>query len=363
MFFDLAIYFIPTLLIMVVCHILFHKKYTMIEFLVQAGLSFLIILAIIVVSNLTQLTDHKVVHGVVENKRDIVKECRRYWATYEDSWCEHHHTRVESTEICRNTDGKRSCTTEYTTYYLPVFEWERKFFVYTTIGEYNIKREDRQGKIFPQRYNIVQNGDPVSGYTPYPNYVGAASKSLFKYEDDKYVDLKVERSGVYDYYQIDQVYLDGVSHPSPKDLNKKMQMINSKFKSGANVTLFVTDKPEDFANSLQVKWKGFKINDVVVVLGVDKTTQNYQYAKVFSWSESSMVEVELSDYLMNSDFKNIETDMDNIVSIVDNNFKEADPNKFRYLKAQIELPMVSIIFLIIFQLIVTPIVTYYLAKD
>ena len=142
-----------------------------------------------------------------------------------------------------------------------------------------------------------------------------------------------------------------------------MQIINSKFKSGANVTLFITDKPEDFANYLQVKWKGFKINDVVVVLGVDKTTKKYQYVNVFSWSESSMVEVELRDYLLNSDFNKIETDMDNIVDIVDSNFKEADPNKFTYLKSQIELPMFSIVILIMFQLIITPIVTYHLAKD
>lgn len=363
MFLNLAIYFIPTLLIMVVCHILFHKEYTLKEFLAQAGASFLIILTIIAFTNFAQLTDYKVVHGVVESKNDIVKQCRRYWATYQDSWCEHHDTRVETSESCSTTNGKRSCITTHTTYYLPTFDWERKFFVYTTIGEYKIEREDLQGTVFPQRYNIVQNGDPVSGYVSYPNYVGAASTSLFKYKDDKYAELKVKRNKIYDYYQIDQVYLDGVYHPSVKNLNKKMQIINSKFKSGANVTLFITDKPEDFANSLQVKWKGFKINDVVVVLGVDKTTQKYQYVNVFSWSESSMVEVELRDYFLNSDFNKIETDMDNIVDIVDSNFKEADPNKFKYLKSQIELPMVSIVILIMFQLIVTPIVTYHLAKD
>ena len=88
--------------------------------------------------------------------------------------------------------------------------------MYTTIGEYKIEREDLQGTVFPQRYNIVQNGDPVSGYVSYPNYVGAASTSLFKYKDDKYAELKVKRNKIYDYYQIDQVYLDGVYHPSAK---------------------------------------------------------------------------------------------------------------------------------------------------
>ena len=58
MFLNLTIYFIPTLLIMVVCHILFHKEYTLKEFLAQAGASFLIILTIIAFTNFAQLTDY-----------------------------------------------------------------------------------------------------------------------------------------------------------------------------------------------------------------------------------------------------------------------------------------------------------------
>lgn len=375
--FDFLLYGIPSLFIMLAFHFFLRQKYTYKELAMQAVVTLIIIGSVIMIDSFAQTTDYKFINGVVVSKEDIKRNCRSTWAESKDSWCDHHDSRTSSrlkTRTVSVSDGKGGTTsrvetyTEYYTEYRPIFPWERKFFVKSTIGTYRIDREDRQGVVFPARYNIVKNGDPVTDLSSYNNYVKAAASSLFKYEDDSYPDLVIKRPGIYDYYKVNRVIIDeGVVLPKGEtweSLNEQIAVINSSFKNGANLLLYITDKGDDFGKSLQVKWQGFKINDVIVVLGLDKSGEMYNYVSVYSWSESSMVEVEVKDiFAINPSADAISKELVEVAASVSRTFVEPNPEKFVYLKTQIELSTFSVVLLILISLVVTPLVSLFFAKE
>lgn len=359
---EMFVYPILAVVVMVVCHILWHKTYTLNELGVQALVTSLIIIFITYIINFSAVFDTKFVHGVVESKNHEDRNCRSTWQKYEDGWCEVHMIKVESERVC-NLEGK--CHYEPVTYYKPIYSWERKWYVKTTFGSYKIDRVDRQGVNMPPRYEVVQIGDPATKTEYFKNYIAAAADTLFKYNDDVYKDINIERLGVEDYYNINQFYFDGVeiTQEQYKKYNRELSKINSSFKNGANVVIYMTDKPSEFASSLQVKWQGFKINDVVIILGLDKSTGKYQNVSVFSWTESVSVEILLKTHLSQSGIANIEEDMKYIKETVNDLYVEPKDVKFEYLKSDIPLPIWAHVLLTIIILVVTPIVTFKLAED
>ena len=324
-------YFVISALIMVITHILIKKNYTTTELLCQLGATFFAILFVYGISSFMVGYDYKLIHGVVTDKEYVQKNCRMSWQEYKDSWCENHYSRSRSREVRkRDADGKYYTETEYYTEYIPKYRWERKWYVNTSIGDYRITSVDEQGVREPERYTVATKNDPVTSYEMYYDYVGAAAQSLFKYEDDDYKDENIRRSEVYDYYNINQVYVDGVILKDYRELNKKLAVVNSTLTTGANVIIMLTDKPQNYSTSLQVKWEGFEINDIVIVLGVDESLKKYHHVSVFSWSENSMVEVKIKDQLIFSDFTKIYDDIDRIGDIVNETYEEPSPDKFRY---------------------------------
>ncbi len=375
--FSFLLYGIPSLMIMLAFHFFLRQKYTYVELAAQAVGTLIIIALVVLIDSFAQTTDYKFINGVVVSKEDIKRSCRTYWSESKDSWCDHHQSRTSSrpaTRLVTETDSKgntRTRTEHYTEYYTeyrPIYPWERKYFVKTTLGTYTIDREDDQGVIFPERYNVVKDGDPVTSMTSYNNYVKAAASSLFKYSDDAYPDLVIKRPGIYDYYKINRVIVEeGVILPKGEtweELNNQIAAINSSFKNGANLLLYITNKGDDFGKSLQVKWQGFKINDVVVVLGLDKTGEMYNHVSVYSWSESSMVEVEVKDiFAITPNANAISEELVKVSASVSRSFVEPNPEKFVYLKTQIELSTFSVVLLILISLVVTPLISLFFAKE
>ena len=363
MFISFALYFIPTLVIMVATHYFMNCSYTIKEMLLQFVATVLIIFGLLAIDNSLQIGDYKTINGVVSQKEVVQRNCRQYWSTSEDSWCETHDTRVVTKTRTVTVDGKTKVETYFETEYRPRYSWERKYYVNSTIGDYKIARVDDRGSYVPPRYDIVKIGDPVSGTERYKNYVGAVSSSLFKYSDDAFPEVEIEQPKIYDYYNIDRFISDIPLQQDIRDLNKTLSAVNSSIDTGANVVVYVTDKPETFSNSLQVKWQGYKINDVVITLGVDKSTGMYQYVDVKSWSESSSVEFSIEDALRGKGLDTIKEDIVTVGQIANENFSEADPEKFSYLKYQIELSWFTTILLILISLVVTPIVTYLFCRN
>lgn len=361
----LFFYLTITVIIMVGIHFFNQTKYTVVELGMQVLSSLLVIGVVIIIDSFSSTYDYKFVHGVVRDKEAITKNCRQYWSEYKDSWCENHDTKTVYEQYTTIVDGKTVTKTRSHTEYYPTYRWERKYFVDTTLGNYRIASVDEQGVNYPSRYNIVAKGDPVTSYKYYTNYVKAASSSLFKYEDDNFKDIDVPRNEVVDYYNINQFYTTSdVSLPvSSKVLNKKLAVMNSSIKSGANLVFYVSKYDNKFPNALQVKWQGFKINDVVVVLGLDKTGEMYEYVNVYSWSESSMVDVRLKDIFFFSKPANIVEDMDKAVDIVNTTFTEPNEEKFSYLKYKIEMSNVALVILLLWSFIATPLISIFLVKE
>jgi hypothetical protein len=147
-----------------------------------------------------------IVNGKITDIQPIKKNCKTYWSSYQDSFCTNNYTRtVKTGETCsEDSKGNRTCTPIYDTEYKSVYDWERRYFLQSTIGEYEIDREDAQGVIYPPRFNSVKLNDPVSKFVSYKNYIKGASDTLFK---NKIEDgPKIEYPFLYDYYKIQRVF-------------------------------------------------------------------------------------------------------------------------------------------------------------
>jgi len=365
MLLNFFLFFIPALLVMVVSHYVLSCKYSVKELLVQLVATLVVVSGVILIDNYSQVTDTMHVNGVVSDKQMVQRSCMQTWSTSKDSWCEVHYTRtVTKTRLARDADGNMKTETYFETQYYPKYPWERKYYVKTTLGDYKIERVDQQGVYEPPFYKNAKRNDPVTSTKSYTNYVKAASDTLFRHSDDAYPELKVKMPAIYDYYNIDRVvFTHDVSPEFLKEHNRRLSEINSAMSNNANLIVYVTEYPEDFATSLQVKWDGFRLNDVVVVLGLDKPDNMYQYVRVFSWSESSSVEVLIKDHFVNKNINSLYEDLQTVGSIINSNYVEPDPAKFDYLKYDVKLSWFSYILLWVITLIVTPAVTYFFCRN
>lgn len=365
--FSFLLYFLPCVLIMAFLHYKNKYDYTWKEMLVQLTATAVVVMAVIFADTQIKLYDIKYVSGVVVAKDAVKKYCRSTWEIYEDSWCENHYTKTKTESYTTISDGKVKTKYRSVTYYKPMFSWERKFFVKSNLEEYRIRGVDSQGVVTPPRYEEVAIGDPTVSGKYFKNYPKAASSSLFKYTDDSHVDLVIERPPIHDYYKMSR-FINTENVELPKDMTVKeieniLAKLNSSVDNGSNFMVLVTDKDDKFADSVQVKWDGFKINDIIVVLGVNGQGK-YNFVKVFSWAVDAMVEVKVKNAFMHKEYDDFKESLEESAKAIKEYYKEASPNKFAYLSPLIELSIFAKVVLVLILIVVTPIVSvYFIKKD
>lgn len=107
--------------------------------------------------------DTEIISGQVEGKKQVKVSCSHSYKCHCYTTC---------------SGGKtRTCTQHCSTCYdHPYdFDWD----VYTTIGEFEINRVDRQGTTEPPRWTQIKVADPVAREHSYVNYIKVAPDSLF----------------------------------------------------------------------------------------------------------------------------------------------------------------------------------------
>ena len=120
----------------------------------------------------SQLSDTEIWSGQVTEKKMQQESCPWGWVRTTDSFCTEYRTRqVKTGETCRtDSNGRRSCTPDYTTEYNYDYDWERKWWVKTDVGRtFQIRRVDSQGRNEPPRWTEVSAGDPVAREMTYVN--------------------------------------------------------------------------------------------------------------------------------------------------------------------------------------------------
>ncbi|AUZ95425.1 hypothetical protein FDI40_gp669 [Agrobacterium phage Atu_ph07] len=293
--------------------------------------------------------DYELWNGEIVRKQAITRGCPIGWQSYQDDFCTEHRTRtVKSGEMCSTDDkGNTTCTPIYTTEYNYVFDWERRYFVWTNVKyDFEIKRVDRQGVNEPPKYTEKKVGDPASSMQPYSNWVRAASENL--YHEDGVVEEQYSNVipsypiKIYDKIKVDRVVpIGNVTYP--ETLNNDISVVLKKLgpERQMNFVLVLVDANQygdNIAYAIRKKWYGFKKNDAVAIIGLDNN--NIKWANVFSWSKKSLFDIELRDSIIGGMGKPIEysTLIKNVETIGMNSFERRSMKEFEYLKNAIPVP-------------------------
>lgn len=345
----------PVAIWIIVARLVWGHKFSLLEMGMQLAVTAFFVTIVIFMAEHAQYYGTKMIHGSVESMDARKESCNMYWSRHPDGFCTNQQTRqVKVGRTCHKVDGKRVCKDDYETEYRSIYPWEIRYFVNTTIGGYEISREDRQGAITPKRFSEVQVSDPVSSTQSYRNYIGAASASLL---NGKTIDqIKLKRPAVYDYWKVNQILW---SDARAEEWNRSLMKVNSSLVSvGSNVIIAVTDKDISMADSIAMAWDAHNINDLVVTIG-SADNETIDWVDVRSWSSSDLVNITIRDRI--SDLKKI--DIDAINDIIQQeamlNFKLRQPEDFEYLKDDITIPTWLLILVGFLLCVASPAMTYF----
>ena len=359
------LFIIPLVVWIGIAKTFLHMNITWKEVALQFGITSVVIFLVFLAGVGSQTYDTKFVNGVITELNPEKRSCNTSWRDYADSFCTHQDTRrVRDGQICRtSSDGKRTCTPKYKTQYKSVYSWERRYFVTSSIDNYEIPRVDPQGVNTPPRFSEIKIGDPVSGQVSYTNYIRGASSSLFNKHLSTEELSSVEYPEIYDFYKSDRVITVDYTMPetTKAEWNEKLSALNSNvIKTGANVIVVVTSKSQDFAENLAQSWDAHNINDVIVVIGM--SGENISWVDVRSWSEDSIVNVKLRDAIYSAKVLDIDNINAYIEDVILSDYKLQSMDAFEYLSDDIMPPTWAFVLALIVLLIVTPVVTYYMNK-
>lgn len=287
------------------------------------------------------------VHDIEIWNGEVIKK-ERIHDTYEESY----DCRCRTVKSGDSTSEE--CDTCYRTHY--TVEWN----CITNLGTIEIKSEDEtDDDVYdlpdPQRYKIIQKGDPVAQENSYVNYVKAVPDSLFhKINTSTYVNkIPPYPENVYDFYKIDRVLSVGVNVPDLKEWNYELSLLLRKLgpqKQANVVVIFTNVSDQSYLYALEGEWIGGNKNDIIVVIGTSQYPK-IDWVGVSSWTDSELFKVELRDSI----YSLTNVDRKAILSLIDEKtsklFVRKQMKDFEYLKDKIEPPTWAVILTIVFGLI------------
>ena len=175
--------------------------------------------------------------------------------------CEHEYV---CGETCSGTGKHRSCSPRYCHLHSYDVDWVVK----TTVGDMNIDRVNSRGDEEPPRFTATQVGEPASAEYGYVNKLLLDDNTLFSAVQADVSKFTIPAYPVvYDYYRINRVFNDTAINTSAWNslLNDWLKNDGSIYQ--LNVIVFVTNRPETYADAVLYSWKGGKKNDVILFIG------------------------------------------------------------------------------------------------
>lgn len=326
----------PNLIWPFIAKAIWPHRLTTLEILLQVGFVLLVGWSTYNLSTYWQAQDVEVLNGEVSSKKSQHVSCGHSYR------CNPHRVRR-----CSGSGKSKSCryVTEYDTCY--EHPWDQDWVVHTNLlDSYTFSRVDRRGLQEPPRWTEVKIGDPASKTQSYQNLVLAASNSLYNTtEFAKYLEtykgaLPEYNSNIHSYYKHDKLTTVGVKLTKEERDNWNLQLGNAAKKIGpiyhANpIVVLVGKHGAEYANALQAKWLGGKLNDVVLVIGTDDG-RSIKWARGFSWSEKSMVDVALRDRILELPGLTPEGVSKALIEVVPKAFSKRSKKSFDYLKDEIQ---------------------------
>lgn len=358
-----ALFIIPLLVWIGIAKVFLHMNFSWGEVAIQIGVTSLVILGIFAAGSASQTSDTKLVNGVVTELNPRKESCPMGWVRFQDGFCTQYRTRsVKVGESCSTVNKVRTCTPIYETEYNYDYSWEQRYFVETDINSgYEIRRVDSQGVQTPPRFSEIELGDPVTMSVRYTNYIRGASESLFNETFDELPPISYP--SVRDYYRVSRFIVTGVEFDTAtyRQWNERLAEVNSNIsETGANVIIIVTGEDQDFAEMMAQAWEAHNINDIVISVGLEN--KEISWVDVRSWSDNSIVEVEIRDAFLNTGTLDIAKLSSKIEKSVMEGYKLKSMDDFEYLADDIPPPKWAMVLAFIVLMIISPIVTIIFNK-
>lgn len=247
---------------------------------------------------------------------------------------------------CRSVSNGKGTTVVCDTCYEHLFDYD--WDVHSTVGSVTINRVDRQGVDEPPRWTAVQIGEPFSAETSYYNFIKAAPLSVFNREAIESPVLVPGYIGVVDYYKIDRIIKFGglVFDTSllNNELNKALRTLGPSKK--ANIVVIFHNKDNTFAEIVKAKTLGGKINDITVMIGLNKD-YSFNSVNVYSWSKNDMVNVVMRDKLLDIGKYDALAISEAITKPVQAYYVHRSIKEFKYLEEEVEVSTTVMVVLLL----------------
>lgn len=192
----------------------------------------------------------------------------------------------------------------------------------------------------PQRWTQIVIGEPTAVEHDYTNYIKGSPDTLMRRTgaSDTYGQFVPEYPRVYDLYRADRFLVVGAMVPNRGPLNQRLSEINAKLgrQKKVNIDVIVTAVADErYLEAVREKWLGGKINDVVVVVGVDGDTLKIRWAGVISWTHNETLKVDLRNKILDMDVLDAPKLLDAVEDEVVVKYDHIRISEFEYLNASI----------------------------
>ena len=246
----------------------------------------------------------------------------------------------------KNQTSSTVCDTCYRDHY--TVSWDCN----SNIGNFNIDSKDWTSRSVylvpdPQRFTIINKGDPVSDSHHYTNYIKAVPESLFQPAQEslknQFVGMIPPYPGeIYDIYHVNRVVPVGVVIPNLNEWNDKLSNILKVLGPAkqANAVIVITKSADpNYFYALQNAWINGKKNDVVIVIGAPEYPKKAVWVNVMAFAQDAIFQVKMRDDILALDNLTADNVTQALLLETAKTFKRKHMKDMAYLDAEIDPPM------------------------
>lgn len=250
-------------------------------------------------------------------------------------------------DVCtgRDKDGKCTSSVEVCAHSRDNY-WD----LHSTVGTFGIDSCEPDDDP-PVAWKNAYVGEPAAIETSYTNYLKADPESLFARNTSSSLEAFVPGyPSTYDHYKVDHVVSDGV--PVPKGLQEALREANADLGSHkqVDVTLLLTTRTPNFAQSVEKVWLYGPKNSVNIVAGVKAGT--IEWVRVVTFSKVESLKVKLRDSL-----QGMKLDDPSLSAVIKkhvvNEFQRTPMAEYEYLARAAEPKGGALIAIVVIQLILS----------
>ena len=282
------------------------------EFLLQIGVSCLLIVACYFIARWGALRDTEYLNGNITKKAKGSEKC-----------C---HCRMEC--ISRNKDGACTAHVERCDHSRDYW-WTLK----TTVGTIGVK-DCSSSKKTPKVWTNAIVGEPATVENGYNNYLLADKDSIIRKDLETKFDKQVPKyPGIHSLYKRNPVISNGVK--IPEGWQKTFAEMNSKLgaKKQVDVVVLLTKvKDPTYAQAVESKWLFGPKNAFTVVIGTDGNTVTW--ARGVTLSKVEELKILIRDELEGKPLKEVPSIVNSLVS---KHFTRTPMSNYEYLEKSTSL--------------------------